>query len=89
MSALQLLFFENLEQDTPFKPSSLFHARLIESLNRKDASDADVVRATGIPWSTWMSWIWGETAHPVAGEHFKNVCRYLEVSSDYLLGLDE
>jgi hypothetical protein len=87
MSA-QLQIIDDLPRDyVETKKQYLFQARLIMVMNMRNKKDADVVRATGIPWATWMQWVSGKIEYPLAGEHFIAICRYLNVSADYLLGL--
>jgi transcriptional regulator with XRE-family HTH domain len=82
------LFSDSAETKTR-KIRFQFQDRLLMAMNRRGLQDADVVRATGISPSTLSQWVNGEIEAPVAGDHFKDVCRCLGVSSDFLLGLKD
>lgn len=89
----QLFLIDGLEPDFVEAETTsgqyVFQARLLSAMEMKGVTDADVVRAVNMPASTWHQWITGQIEYPLAGEHFKAVCRYLGVTSDFLLGLTD
>lgn len=92
-SAQQLFLCDEIEQEfvrVYESPVYEFQARLLKALQKAgNPTDAEVVRATGINFSTWLKWTKGEVENPVAGSDFKAVCLFLGVSADFLLGLKD
>ena len=94
----QTPMFENLEMDHPEnakkeKPRvNCLNEILAELMSERKITDSQVVKATGIPWSTWSSWCYGEVRSQLADKNLLLVARFFNVSLEYLvygIGSDE
>lgn len=54
-------------------------------MNERGLNDAEVIRATGVPESTWSGWITGEVVSPRLDENFKKTFLFFNVHAEYLL----
>ena len=59
--------------------------RLLELMNERKLTDADIVRETKIPWSTWHGWITGDVSTQLADENLKKIFTFFNVHLEYLL----
>ena len=65
---------------------------LIDILNDRGLKDADVVKATGISWSTYFGWVSGQVKTQLADKNLLRLAQYLNVSLEYLcfgIGTDD
>jgi methionine salvage enolase-phosphatase E1 len=84
---------EDLEKAKNKKPKvNNLQEIVIELMNERGLKDVDVVKATGIPWGTWMGWINGEVKAQLADDNLKKLMQYFNVHLEYLvygIGTDE
>jgi transcriptional regulator with XRE-family HTH domain len=93
----QTIMFEPEElpqTDEPKKKpkKNVLQDMLIELMDERGLRDADVVKATGIPFPTFHDWITGNVACPLTDENLLKVGRFFNVDLYYLLygiGSDE
>lgn len=65
---------------------------LIEVMNERGLTDAQIVKATGIAWSTYFGWVSGQTATQLADKNLLKLAQYLNLSIEYLcfgIGTDD
>lgn len=65
---------------------------LAELMAERKITDAQVVKATGIPWPTWDCWVKCRVGAQMADKNLLNVARFFNVSIEYLcfgIGSDE
>lgn len=87
MEKASILPLELPQTDRPKKGQNVncFQDILLELMNDRGLRDADVIRATKIPDSTWNGWITGEVASPRIDDNFKRVILFFNVHAEYLL----
>lgn len=85
--------FEDLPMDNPkVKKETPLQKAIIEIMNDRGITDAQVVKETGIPWGTWMGWVYGDVEAPIGGDNLRKLHKYFNVHVEYLLwgiGTDE
>jgi transcriptional regulator with XRE-family HTH domain len=62
-----------------------FQERLLEAMQRKGFTEAQLVKSSRIKKSTLNQWTRGIVKHPVAGEDLRELVDLLGVSADWLL----
>jgi hypothetical protein len=65
---------------------------VIELMNKRGLRDADIIKATGIPWGTWHGWISGDVNAQMADKNLFKIFKFFNVHLEYLLygvGSDE
>jgi transcriptional regulator with XRE-family HTH domain len=58
---------------------------LAEIMSERKLTDAQIVKATGIPFSTWDGWTKGKVNTQLADKNLLKLAQYLNVSLFYLL----
>lgn len=58
---------------------------LIEIMNERGLKDAEIVKATNIPWATFHGWVSGEVSCQLADQNLLRLAQFLNVSLEYLV----
>lgn len=78
--------------DPKVKKETPLQKAIIEIMNERGITDAMVIKETGIPWGTWMGWVYGDVESPIGGDNLRKLHKYFNVHVEYLLwgiGTDE
>ncbi len=65
----------------------LFNQKLLQLLSKKGVTKKQLYQDTGISLYRINNWLKGNSYPKI--KHFKILCKYFEVSADYLLGLSD
>lgn len=58
---------------------------VIELMNERGLKDADIIKAIGIPWSTWHGWVSGDVRCQMADDNLKKLMKFFNVHLEYLV----
>jgi hypothetical protein len=79
------VYQEDLEKIKNKKPKvNNLQEIVIELMNERKLRDADVIKATGIPWGTWMGWINGDVKSQLADGNLLKLAKFFNVHLEYL-----
>lgn len=80
------VYQEDLDKiKTKKRPSNCLQEIVIELMNERGLKDADIIRATGIAWGTWMGWVNGDVGSQLADENLKKLMHFFNVHLEYLV----
>jgi transcriptional regulator with XRE-family HTH domain len=69
------------------KDFPLFAQRLLSARQNKGATQEEAAKNIGVNRNTWTQWESGSRI-PRNAKYLKSICRYLDVSVDWILGID-
>lgn len=77
---------EDLERIKQKKPKvNALQDVVIDLMNARGLKDADIIKATGIPWATWDGWITGKVGTQLADENLKKLMQFFNVHLEFLV----
>jgi hypothetical protein len=86
----QAIMFDELPQDNleavkKKKKTNCLQEMIIELMNERKLTDAEVVKATSIPWGTWSGWVNGDVNCQLADDNLKRLMQFFNVHLEFLV----